>query len=124
MIYKPIVNIFFALKVPVEKLSLYTVFKLKILYRNNYICDMTVLKNVQFSKLIKAEGRLREFNFRKSNGIAGPVYHIDVSDDRGNRYYINMQLEDNAWTVQEKNLPPWIQEAVVQFHPAIIEQEG
>jgi hypothetical protein len=35
-----------------------------------------------------------------------------------------MQLENNAWTVQEKNLPPWIQEAVVQFHPAIIEQEG
>lgn len=40
-----------------------------------------VLKNVQFSKLIKAEGRLREFNFRKSNGIIGPVYHVDVSDD-------------------------------------------
>ena len=57
---------------------------------------MAVLKNVQFSKLIKAEGRLREFNFRKSNGIAGPVYHVDVSDDRGNRYYINMLLEDNT----------------------------
>jgi hypothetical protein len=54
---------------------------------------MAVLKNVQFSKLIKAEGRLREFNFRKSNGIGGPVYHVDVSDDRGNRYYINMLLE-------------------------------
>jgi hypothetical protein len=90
----------------------------------NYICHMAVLKNVQFSKLIKAEGRLREFNFRKSNGIAGPVYHVDVSDDRGNRYYINMLLEGNTWTVQEKILPPWIQEAVTQFHPAILEQEG
>jgi hypothetical protein len=85
---------------------------------------MTVLKNVQFSKLIKAEGRLREFNFRKSNGIAGPVYHVDVSDDRGNRYYINMLLVENTWTVQEKNLPPWIQEAVGQLHPAILEQES
>lgn len=85
---------------------------------------MTVLKNVQFSKLIKAEGRLREFNFRKSNGIGGPVYHVDVSDDRGNRYYINMILEDKIWTVQEKNLPAWIQEATVQFQPAIAEQEG
>lgn len=85
---------------------------------------MAVLKNVQFSKLIKAEGRLREFNFRKSNGIAGPVYHVDVSDDRGNRYYINMLLENNTWTVQEKNLPAWIQDAVNQFHPAILEQEG
>ena len=85
---------------------------------------MAVLKNVQFSKLIKAEGRLREFNFRKSNGIAGPVYHVDVSDDRGNRYYINMLFEENIWTVQEKNLPPWIQDAVAQFHPAIQEQEG
>jgi len=90
----------------------------------NYICYMAVLKNVQFSKLIKAEGRLREFNFRKSNGIGGPVYHVDVSDDRGNRYYINMLLDGNTWTVQEKNLPPWIQEAVNQLHPAIQEQEG
>ena len=96
----------------------------KIFCRNDYICFMAVLKNVQFSKLIKAEGRLREFNFRKSNGIAGPVYHVDVSDDRGNRYYINLQLQDNMWTVQENNLPAWIQEAVSQFHPAIIEQEG
>src|SRR5450432_1004332 len=100
------------------------VFKPNILYRKNYICCMAVLKNVQFSKLIKAEGRLREFNFRKSNGIVGPVYHVDVSDDRGNRFYINMLLENNTWTVQEKNLPPWIQEAVSQFHPAIQEQEG
>ena len=30
-----------------------------------------------------------------------------------------MLLENNTWTVQEKNLPPWIQEAVAQFHPAI-----
>jgi hypothetical protein len=84
---------------------------------------MAVLKNVQFSKLIKAEGRLREFNFRKSNGIVGPVYHVDVSDDRGNRYYLNLLLENQTWTVQEKNLPPWIQEAVAQLHPAIQEQE-
>ena len=89
----------------------------------NYLWFMAVLKNVQFSKLIKAEGRLREFNFRKSNGIVGPVYHVDVSDDRGNRYYLNLLLEQNTWTVQEKNLPPWIQEAVAQFHPAIQEQE-
>ncbi len=85
---------------------------------------MAVLKNVQFSKLIKAEGRLREFNFRKSNGIAGPIYHVDVSDDRGNRYYINLQLEDNTWTVQEKNIAPWIKEAIPHFHPSIQEQEG
>lgn len=85
---------------------------------------MAVLKNVQFSKLIKAEGRLREFNFRKSNGIGGSVYHVDVSDDRGNRYYLTLLPVDEVWTVQEKNLPPWIQEAVPQFNPAIQEQEA
>jgi hypothetical protein len=35
-----------------------------------------------------------------------------------------MHLEDNTWTVQEKNLPAWIQDAVSQFHPTILEQEG
>jgi hypothetical protein len=85
---------------------------------------MAVLKNVQFSKLIKAEGRLREFNFRRSNGLAGPVYHVDVSDDRGNRYYIHMHLENNTWTVREKDLPTWIEGAIPEFHPAILEQEG
>ena len=85
---------------------------------------MAVLKNVQFSKLIKAEGRLREFNFRRSNGIGGPTYHVDVSDDRGNRYYISMLLEENTWVVQEKTLPVWIQDAVSQLNPAIQEQEG
>ena len=85
---------------------------------------MAVLKNVQFSKLIKAEGRLREFNFRKSNGLAGPVYHVDVSDDRGNRYYLTLLPVDEVWTVQEENLPPWVQEAVPQFNPAIQEQES
>jgi hypothetical protein len=85
---------------------------------------MAVLKNVQFSKLIKAEGRLREFNFRKSNGIGGSVYHVDVSDDRGNRYYMTLLPEEETWTVQEKDLPPWIQEAVPQFNSAIQEQEA
>lgn len=84
---------------------------------------MAVLKNVQFSKLIKSDGRLREFNFRKSNGIGGPVYHVDVSDDRGNRYYISMLLVENTWTVQENNLPEWAQEALEKLHPAILEQE-
>jgi hypothetical protein len=35
-----------------------------------------------------------------------------------------MLLVENIWTVQEKNLPPWIQEAVSQLHPAILEQES
>ena len=85
---------------------------------------MAVLKNVQFSKLIKAEGRLREFNFRKSNGIGGSIYHVDVSDDRGNRYYLTMLQEEEVWAVQEKTLHPWIQEAAPQFNPAIQEQEA
>ncbi len=84
---------------------------------------MAVLKNVQFSKLIKSEGRLREFNFRKSNGIAGSVYHVDVGDDRGNRFYMTLKPENNIWTVQEKGLPAWIVEAVPQFNALIVEHE-
>ena len=29
--------------------------------------QLTFIKNIQFTKLIKADGRLREFNFRRYN---------------------------------------------------------
>ena len=39
-------------------------------------------KNIHFTRLIKAAGRLREFNFRK---LPDHLFHVDVSDERGNR---------------------------------------
>ena len=42
-------------------------------------------KVVHFTRLIKAGGRLREFNFRKHKQQEDDVFSVDTGDDRGNR---------------------------------------
>jgi hypothetical protein len=69
---------------------------------------MLSIRNIQFSKLVKAEGRFREFNFRKSANDVQVVFNLDVTDDRNNRILFRMQKEDNAWKIQSKELPVWI----------------
>ncbi len=66
-------------------------------------------KNIQFTKLIKADGHLREFNFRKINSPGSVLFSVDVSDDRGNRKMFKMQKEQNAWKLQDSDqFPDWI----------------
>jgi len=79
-------------------------------------------KNIQFTKLVKADGRLREFNFRKSNGIQGELFTVDVSDDRGNRLMFRMQKIDGSWKIMEQPLPAWIIENENSFHELIEEE--
>ena len=64
-------------------------------------------KNVQFSRLVKTEGRLREFNFRKSNN-GTPLFFVDVTDDRSNRILFQMQKDNENWKIQAQLLPDWI----------------
>jgi hypothetical protein len=68
------------------------------------------VKNIQFTKLVKAEGRLREFNFRKVNGVKEGRFTVDVSDDRGNRIIFNMVKEDNdGWKITTSEpIPDWV----------------
>ncbi|MHA4807194.1 hypothetical protein ACX0G9_03770 [Flavitalea flava] len=80
------------------------------------------IRNIQFSKLVKADGRQREFNFRKSNGLREGLFTVDVSDDRGNRIIYSMQKEDGIWKIVKQNLPPWIWENEATFH-TLIEEE-
>ena len=79
-------------------------------------------KNIQFTKLIKADGRLREFNFRKLGGLNEGFFTIDVSDDKGNRIMLRMQKEDGRWKIIPQPLPVWIQKNKELFHD-IIEEE-
>ena len=80
-------------------------------------------RNIQFSKLIKADGRLREFNFRKVNGLHEELFTIDVSDDRGNRIMFKMRKENHAWLIiPEKPIPDWIKTSSAQFNEAIEEE--
>lgn len=80
-------------------------------------------RNIQFSKLIKAEGRLREFNFRKVNGLHEELFTVDVSDDRGNRVMFKMRKEDNEWLIiAEQPIPDWIRTSISRFNEAIEEE--
>jgi len=79
-------------------------------------------KNIQFTKIVKAEGRLREFNFRKLGGINEGIFTVDVVDDRGNRIMFKMQKADNVWKIVNQPLPDWIIKSEKTFHELIEEE--
>ena len=67
------------------------------------------IKNIQFTKLVKTEGRLREFNFRKINGIKEGMFTVDVSEDRGNRIIFTMQKDKEGQKIVGNDpVPDWI----------------
>ncbi|HEX6846801.1 MAG TPA: hypothetical protein VF144_07475 [Chitinophagaceae bacterium] len=80
------------------------------------------VKNIQFSKLIKAEGRLREFNFRKTGTGPEEKCSVDTVDDRGNRIIFSMFKEGGAWKLSSTLLPKWICQYEVQLNDAIEEE--
>ena len=80
-------------------------------------------RNIQFTKLIKAEGRLREFNFRKVNGLHEELFTVDVSDDRGNRLMFKMFKDGNEWLItSDQIVPEWIKANSPRFNEAIEEE--
>ncbi|HZK64222.1 MAG TPA: hypothetical protein VFC34_08760 [Puia sp.] len=80
-------------------------------------------RNIQFSKLVKTDNRLREFNFRKINGLHEELFTVDVSDDRGNRIMFKMHKEGNDWTIlAEQPLPDWVRNSSFKFNDLIAEE--
>lgn len=65
-------------------------------------------KNIQFTRLVKTEGRLKEFNFRKTGKGADEKFSVDTVDDRGNRIIFYMSREDDHWRIGTTLLPHWI----------------
>ena len=87
--------------------------------------QLSFIKNIQFTKLIKADGRLREFNFRRYNSGTGnqpAIFSVNVVDNRDNRILFEMQKEDNAWKIIKQPLPQWIIENEANFHESIEEE--
>lgn len=80
------------------------------------------VRNVQFTRLVKVDGRLREFNFRKLGGPNEGIFTVDVSDDRGNRILFRMKKEDTAWKIIPQQLPGWVMEKETSFHELIEEE--
>jgi len=73
--------------------------------------------NIHFTKLLKAKQLIREFNFRKLPSPPDePLFHVDVSDDRGNRIIFKMSKHhQNGWKILDQDLPTWIYEAEPQL---------
>ena len=79
-------------------------------------------KNIQFTKLIKANGRLKEFNFRKLNDHQEGMFTVDVVDERDNRVFFNIQKTDNTWKIIKQPLPQWVLDNEEIFHQVIEEE--
>jgi hypothetical protein len=80
-------------------------------------------KIVHFTRLIKAGGRLREFNFRKLRGLEQEIFTVDTVDDRGNRILFRMiKNNSNHWEIVPQILPNWIQENEDKMHEAIVDE--
>ena len=80
------------------------------------------IRNIQFTKLIKAEGRLREFNFRKTGTGIEERCSVDTVDDRGNRIIFSMLKENESWKIGSSLLPKWILNYEDDLHKAIEEE--
>jgi len=80
------------------------------------------IKNIQFTRLIKADGHLREFNFRKLTGFQDELFTVDVSDDRGNRIMFRMRKEDGVWKIVAQPLPEWVAKKEAAFNEVIEEE--
>ncbi len=85
--------------------------------------ELDFVKNIQFTKLIKVDGRLKEFNFRKPNSRHEGSFTVDVMDDSGNRIIFRMELADNNWKIASQQLlPNWVVESEHAFN-AMIDEE-
>ena len=80
-------------------------------------------KNVHFTKLVKIADRLREFNFRRVPDATEQLFHVDVSDDRGNRIVFRLRKNQNHWQIVEPSLPQWIY-STEKIISEVITEEG
>ena len=81
-------------------------------------------KNIQFTRLIKTEGKIREFNFRRAGYHEDIYFSVDVNDDRGNRIIFTMKKQNETWSIEQplRPLPVWIAKVEQQLNESI-EQE-
>ncbi len=83
---------------------------------------MLVLKNIQFTRLIKINGYLKEINFRKSNSSLEGKVSVDTIDERGNRIMFQMERNETGWQMPVQELPDWLIAQEAQLNAAILEE--
>ena len=69
---------------------------------------MQFVRMIQFTRLVKADGRLREFNFRKIKSPDKELFDVNVCNDRGDRINFSMQKKEENWRIIPGQLPQWI----------------
>jgi hypothetical protein len=79
-------------------------------------------RNVHFTKLVKIADRLREFNFRRVPDPSEQLFHVDVSDDRGNRIVFRLRKEGAEWHIAEQGLPQWLYPTENKLNEVISEE--
>lgn len=84
--------------------------------------QMLFVKMIQFTTLVKAEDRLREFNFRKIKGTDEEMFSVNVCTERGDRIIFNMQKKDNTWKIVPGQVPQWILQTENKLSEAIEEE--
>lgn len=84
--------------------------------------ELKFVRNIQFTRLIKCDGQLKEFNFRKPNGKQEGPFTVDVIDAKANRIIFNMEMQDNNWKITTADVPTWVMQSEHDFHE-IIEEE-
>ena len=83
---------------------------------------LNFIKNIQFTRLIKVNGRLREFNFRKPNNSSESIFSVDVIDEWSTRIMFNMKKVEEKWVIVQKDIPEWVQSNENVFHEIIMEE--
>ena len=83
---------------------------------------MQFVRMVQFTRLVKINGRLREFNFRKLKSPAEDLFSVNVVNDRGDRILFNMTRADSGWRITPDKLPDWILQGEQELGQAVDEE--
>ena len=82
--------------------------------------EFTFVRITHFTKLLKAGGRLREFNFRKINNMPEEGwFHIDVADDRGERIQFKLHGRGMLETNIFPPMPSWVEDSIIQLREVI-----
>lgn len=85
--------------------------------------QLQIKKNIQFTRHLKVNGLVREFNFRKISSGIDELFHVDVVDDRGNRIMFKMKKAENGqWQLVPQPLPSWVIDAEGLLHTSIAEE--
>ena len=85
---------------------------------------MYAIKNIQFTRLYKVNGYLKEFNFRKSNASLEGTVRVDTIDERCNRIMFFMEKKDSGWSILPQELPNWISEQEPNLNDALKAEIG